>query len=210
MRLTGEPSSAKRSSSFETRIFLRVRDQLEAVRVVAVEMREQYRVQIDRRDAPRCEPLVDGRAAFHNTLIREIQRQRAERADLRPAVKDAARAHVAMPAAVEQDVPVRALDEIGRNQQPEPFRLSIQHARRLERAVMLAAERQLRRNAHLADVENMSLDLAHRLPPVLKCHQIPLFSISAKRHLQPSETSRHVASKSPVYHGSATSPGRSV
>ena len=178
--------------------------------MVAVKMREQHRVPIDRRDAPRRELLVDGRTAFDNNLIRKIQRQRAERADLRPALKDAVRAHIAVPAAVEQNVPVRALDEIGRNRQPEPFRLSIQHARRLERAVMLAAERQLRRDAHLADVENMNLDLAHRLPPVLKCHQIPLFSISAKRHLQPSETSRHVASKSPVYHGSATSPGRSV
>lgn len=95
MRLTGEPFSAKRSSSFETRIFLRVRDQLEAVRVVAVKMREQHRVPIDRRDAPRRELLVDGRTAFDNNLIRKIQRQRAERADLRPALKDAVRAHIA-------------------------------------------------------------------------------------------------------------------
>ena len=101
--------------------FLRVRDQLEAVRVVTVKMREQHRVPIDRRDAPRRELLVDGRTAFDNNLIRKIQRQRAERADLRPALKDAVRAHIAVPAAVEQNVPVRALDEIGRNRQPEPF-----------------------------------------------------------------------------------------
>ena len=115
--------------------------------MVTVKMREQHRVPIDRRDAPRRELLVDGRTAFDNNLIRKIQRQRAERADLRPALKDAVRAHIAVPAAVEQNVPVRALDEIGRNRQPEPFRLSIQHARRLERAAMLAAERQLRRDA---------------------------------------------------------------
>ena len=59
------------------------------------------------------ELLVDGRTAFDNNLIRKIQRQRAERADLRPALKDAVRAHIAVPAAVEQNVPVRALDEIG-------------------------------------------------------------------------------------------------
>lgn len=70
-------------------------------------------VPIDRRDAPRRELLVDGRTAFDNNLIRKIQRQRAERADLRPALKDAVRAHIAVPAAVEQNVPVRALDEIG-------------------------------------------------------------------------------------------------
>ena len=70
-------------------------------------------VPIDRRDAPRRELLVDGRTAFDNNLIRKIQRQRAERADLRPALKDAVRAHMAVPAAVEQNVPVRALDEIG-------------------------------------------------------------------------------------------------
>ena len=93
--------------------------------MVTVKMREQHRVPIDRRDAPRRELLVDGRTAFDNNLIRKIQRQRAERADLRPALKDAVRAHIAVPAAVEQNVPVRALDEIGRNRQPEPFRLSI-------------------------------------------------------------------------------------
>lgn len=72
----------------------------------------------------RRELLVDGRTAFDNNLIRKIQRQRAERADLRPALKDAVRAHIAVPAAVEQNVPVRALDEIGRNRQPEPDFLS--------------------------------------------------------------------------------------
>lgn len=149
------------------------RERLFLRRAVVGNAEEQHRILIDRRDAPRRELLVDGRTAFDNNLIRKIQRQRAERADLRPALKDAVRTHIAVPAAVEQNVPVRALDEIGRNRQPEPFRLSIQHARRLERAVMLAAERQLRRDAHLADVENMNRDLAHRLLPVLKCHQIP-------------------------------------
>lgn len=52
-------------------------------------------VPIDRRDAPRRELLVDGRTAFDNNLIRKIQRQRAERADLRPALKDTVRAHIA-------------------------------------------------------------------------------------------------------------------
>ena len=33
---------------------------------------------------------------------------------------------------------------------------------------------------------------------------------ASKSVLQPSSTSRHVAEKSPVYHGSATSPGRAV
>ena len=69
-------------------------------------------VPIDRRDAPRRELLVDGRTAFDNNLIRKIQRQRAERADLRPALKDAVRAHIAVPAAVEQNVPVLSLIHI--------------------------------------------------------------------------------------------------
>ena len=36
------------------------------------------------------------------------------------------------------------------------------------------------------------------------------YRVVFKSAVQPSSTSRHVAEKSPVYHGSATSPGRAV
>ena len=41
-------------------------------------------------------------------------------------------------------------------------------------------------------------------------HPLPFYRSSSGRAVQPSGTSCHVASNSPVYHGSATSPGRLV
>lgn len=133
-------------------------DLLQAVGVVAVEVGQQYGVNITVLDPHFRKLLVDTFTERDSALIDFVEDHAAEGLDLRFFVELTVGAHISCPAGIDKKLALGVLDQISRNRQPKPVLFLAEYAGSLDRVSVVTAKGQVGRYTNLACVEYMDFN----------------------------------------------------